>query len=155
MEKKIVKNQIEINANPGQVWDALVNPEKTRLYMFNCVALSDWKPGSRLDWQAEVEGKPVVFVTGFIKEFSPATKLVFTVTDPFAGWADVPENYLTVQYELENTATGTILTVSQYGFEGAAEGEKRYRDVYNNGEGWNPILIAIKQLVEQTGAATS
>lgn len=155
MEKKIVKNQIEINASPEQVWDALVNPEKTKVYMFNCAALSDWKPGSRLDWQAEVEGKPVVFVTGFIKEFSPAQTLVYTVTDPFAGWADVPENYLNVNYVLQATENGTLLTVSQDGFEGAVEGEMRYKDVYNNGDGWNPILIAIKQLVEQTGAATS
>jgi len=38
--------------------------------------------------------------------------------------------------------------VSQDGFEKAADGEKRYQDVYNNGQGWNPILVEIKKLAE-------
>ena len=42
-----------------------------------------------------------------------------------------------------------LLTVIQDGFEGAAEGEKRFRDSYNNGEGWNPLLVQIKKIAEE------
>jgi hypothetical protein len=29
-----------------------------------------------------------------------------------------------------------------------ADGQKRYEDSYNGGEGWNPILVQIKALAE-------
>jgi hypothetical protein len=50
---------------------------------------------------------------------------------------------------LSETGGMTTLTVTQDGFEGAAEGQKRYEDVANKGEGWNPILVQIKALVER------
>jgi hypothetical protein len=70
------------------------------------------------------------------------------VIDAFATYADSPENHLNVTYELLETNGATTLTVTQDGFELAAEGEKRYQDVYNNGEGWNPILVQMKALAE-------
>lgn len=62
--------------------------------------------------------------------------------------ADIPENYLNVTYTLEEAEGGTKLTVIQDGFEGAAEGDKRYKDVSNNGEGWNSILVQMKEIAE-------
>jgi len=51
-------------------------------------------------------------------------------------------------FSLAPTCGTTILTVTQFGFETAADGEKRYKDVHNNGDGWNPILMQIKELAE-------
>ena len=68
--------------------------------------------------------------------------------DPFAAYPDIPENYLNVTYELEENGGQTTLIVTQDGFETAAEGEKRYTDTYNNGEGWNPILVEVKKVAE-------
>jgi hypothetical protein len=42
-----------------------------------------------------------------------------------------------------------MLTVTQGDYSKVAEGEKRYTEAFNNGEGWNPILVEIKKLVEQ------
>jgi len=146
--KKTVTNTITINAAATAVWDALVNPTKTKLYMFGCETVSDWKVGSDLLWRGNYEGKEMVFVKGKIKTIEPGKLLVYTVFDPFASYPDIPENHLNVTYKLEQQALQTILTVIQDGFEGAAEGEKRYQDVYNKGEGWNPILEQIKQVCE-------
>ncbi len=143
-----VKNSIQINATADRVWDALVNPEQTKKYMFGCETVSDWKTGSSLLWRGEYEGKQMVFVKGYILDIEPLKRLKYTVTDPNAEWEDIPENYLNVTYTLTEENNGTLLTVVQDGFETAAEGEKRYRDVSNNGEGWNPILIQIKNLLE-------
>lgn len=143
-----VKNSIQINAPAHKVWDALVNPEQTQKYMFGCKTISDWQPGSSLLWQGEYDGKQMVFVKGHILAIDAPHQLKYTVTDPNAAWEDIPENYLNVTYLLSPKEGGTLLTVVQDGFEHAAEGEKRYNDVYNNGEGWNPILAQIKQLVE-------
>jgi uncharacterized protein YndB with AHSA1/START domain len=143
-----VKNAISINASIEKVWDALVNPEQTKKYMFGCETVSDWKVGSPLLWRGIYEGKEMVFVKGIILVIEPGKQLVYTVTDPNATWEDIPENYLNVRYILSQENGETLLTVIQDGFEKAAEGERRYKDVYNNGEGWNPILVEIKKLVE-------
>lgn len=147
-EPLIVKSTIPINSPTPIVWDALVNPAKTKIYMFGCETVSDWKVGSDLLWRGNYEGKEMVFVKGKILSIEPEKLLKYTVIDPFASYPDVPENHLNVTYELEEQGGQTILTVYQDGFENAAEGEKRYKDVYNNGEGWNPILVEIKKLVE-------
>lgn len=148
MEKLVVQNSITINAPADKVWDALTNPEQTKKYMFGCETVSDWKQGAELLWKGSYEGKEMVFVTGNIVEIQPYELLKYTVIDPNASYPKTPENHLEVTYELTERDGSTTLTVTQDGFEGAAEGEKRYKDVYNNGDGWNPILAAIKDLVE-------
>lgn len=148
MKKLIVRNNILINATIAKVWDALVNPEQTKKYMFGCEALSDWTIGSPLLWQAMYEGKETVFVKGIIADIQPNKLLKYTVIDPNSSMPDIPENYLNVTYELSELEGQTNLIVYQDGFENAAEGEKRYTDVYNNGEGWNPILTEIKKMLE-------
>jgi len=42
----LIKNTIVINAPASKVWDALVNPEQTKKYMFGCETICDWQPGS-------------------------------------------------------------------------------------------------------------
>ena len=148
MSKLEILNTISINAPAAKVWDALVNPEITRQYMYGCDAISDWKVDSPLLWKGSYEGKEMVFVKGKIVIIEPNNVLKFTVIDPNAPYPDIPENYLNVTYELNEDNGATILKVTQDGFEGAADGEKRYEHGNNKGEGWNPILVQIKKLVE-------
>jgi uncharacterized protein YndB with AHSA1/START domain len=144
----IVKNTIDINAPMDKVWDALVNPEKTKIYMYGCETVSEWTPGSLLLWKGEYEGNSMVFVKGNVLEIDPPRKLKYTVFDPNSTMEDIPFNYLNVTYLLEANNGVTTLTVIQDGFENAARGEERYIEVYNNGEGWNPILVVLKKLLE-------
>ena len=148
MGKLVVENTISIHAPIDKVWDTLVNPEATKKYMFGCETVSDWKPGSPLLWKANYEGKEMVFVKGNIIAIQPPVLLTYTVIDPNANMPDIPDNYLNVYYRLSELDGITTLTVSQDGFEKAADGEKRYNDVYNKGEGWNPILVEIKKVAE-------
>ncbi len=143
-----VKNSIVINASTAKVWDALVNPEQTKKYMFGCETVSDWKVGSPLLWRGEYEGKEVVFVKGSIVDIELEKFLAYTTIDPNSTIDDIPENYLTVTYELTTDNGQTLLTVTQGDYSKVAEGERRYTEAYNNGEGWNPILMEIKKLVD-------
>lgn len=146
----IVENIISINAPAAKVWDLLVNPEETKKYMFGCETVSDWQVGSPLLWRGEYEGQQMVFVKGDIVRIEPGKLLVYTVIDPNnANIPDVPENYLTVTYALAEDDGKTALTVSQGDFATVAQGQKRYEETYNNGEGWNPILVQIKALAEE------
>jgi len=148
MSKLMVENSIDILAPVDRVWDTLTNPEQTKKYMFGCETVSDWKPGSSLLWRGSYEGKEMVFVKGHIIAIQPPTLLTYTVIDPNADMPDIPDNYLNVTYNLAEQDGTTTLTVIQDGFEKAADGEKRYQDVYNNGQGWNPILVEIKKVAE-------
>lgn len=166
-----IKNSITINAPIEKVWDALVNPAQTKKYMFGCETVSDWKVGSSLLWRGEYEGEEMVFVEGEILSIEPGKHLAYTTIDPNSDIDDVTENYLTVTYDLEqvfreDTNHGkqevidsrvtnsreqvqTILKVTQGDYTLVAEGARRYEEGYNNGEGWNPILIQIKKMVEE------
>lgn len=144
-----VKNEIEIEAPAARVWEVLTSSEFTTQYMFGCTAESDWHEGSKLEWKVLHNGKEIIPVTGVIKEIHPNVKLIYTVIDPNAGMEDIPENYLNVTYDLMQKEDVTVLSVTQDGFENAADGQKRYEDVYNNGDGWNPILVQMKALAEE------
>jgi uncharacterized protein YndB with AHSA1/START domain len=147
-EPLIIKNSITINAPAATVWDALANPEKTKQYMFGCETVSEWTPGSELLWKGTYEGNEMVFVKGEILQIQPEKFLEYTAIDPNSDIDDTSENYLRVTYELIPNGEQTILNVTQGDYSTVADGERRYQDSYNNGEGWNPILVEIKKLVE-------
>jgi uncharacterized protein YndB with AHSA1/START domain len=148
MEKRVVTNEVIIKGSLSQVWDMLTNPKKTKLYMFGCETVTDWKPGNELLWRGNYQGQEMVFVKGYVIDIIPEKLLKYSVIDPNATYAHIPENHLNVTYELSEAEDMVKLTVSQDGFETAADGDKRYEDVYNKGEGWNPILLEIKRLTE-------
>ncbi|MES2590790.1 MAG: SRPBCC domain-containing protein [Bacteroidota bacterium] len=147
-EELFVKNSIRINAPVSKVWDALVNPEQTKKYMFGCETISDWAVGSELLWKGSYEGKDMVFVKGNIVSIEPEKFLEYTTIDPNSTIDYISENYLTVTYSLIEENHQTTLTVKQGDYSKVAEGDRRYNEAYNGGEGWNPILIEIKKLVE-------
>lgn len=151
MAELLVKNSITINAPASKVWDALINPEQTKKYMFGCETVSDWKAGSPLLWKMNNDGKELVAVKGVVVDIQPEIFLAYTVIDPNnPAIEDTPENYLTVTYALTNENDQTVLTVTQGDYATVADGERRYKEAWNNGEGWNPILVKIKELVETT-----
>lgn len=148
MKPLFVENEITINASAAKVWDALVNPEQTKKYMFGCETISDWNVGSSLLWKGSYEGKEMIFVKGNIVQLDSEKLLEYTVFDPNSSMPDIAENYLHVTYKLSSNNGVTLLEVKQGDYSTVAEGEKRYKETYNNGEGWSPILKEIKKLVE-------
>ena len=47
MDKNLIaKTSVTINATSAKVWDALVNPEAIKLYMFGTNVVTDWYEGS-------------------------------------------------------------------------------------------------------------
>ncbi|MEO6165978.1 MAG: SRPBCC domain-containing protein [Chitinophagales bacterium] len=149
MESELfVKNTITIDAPAVKIWDALINPEQTKKYMFGCETVSNWEKGSELLWKGSYEGKEMIFVKGTIVDIDPGKFLAYTTIDPNSGIDDISENYLTVTYHLKEENGKTVLTVTQGDYSKVADSEKRYAEAYNGGEGWNPILVEIKKLVE-------
>lgn len=143
-----IVNKIKINTPAATIWDALTNPEITPAYMFGCETVSDWEIGSELLWKGQYQGMDMIFVKGKIIELIPNQVLVYTVFDPNSTIPDIPENYLTVTYQLDQKDGFTQFTVTQGDYHKVAEGEKRYQESWNDGKGWNPILEEIKRICE-------
>ena len=138
MNELTIKNNITINASAAKVGDALVNPQQTKKYMFGCETVSDWKVGSELIWR------------GYIIKLEPEKQLKYTVIDPNnKNIPMVSENYLTVTYELIAEGNTTILNVTQGDYSKVLEGERRFKEADNGGQGWSPILELIKKQVEE------
>jgi uncharacterized protein YndB with AHSA1/START domain len=145
----IVSSEIDIRVPAAAVWDALTNPGMTKKYMFGCEAISDWQPGSPLLWRGNFNGLDMVAVKGSVISIEPGRSLVYTAIDPNnPAIADLPENYLTITYDLTEQDGHTRLAVSQGDYNSVAEGAKRYEETMAGG-GWTPLLVQIKDLLEE------
>ena len=147
INKLIIEAKITINAPVSKVWDALVNPEITKKYMFGCEVVSSFKVGSPILWKGLMEDKEVVFVKGEVVDIKSEKHLAYTTFDPNSEIEDIPENYTTVSYDLLSNNDQTILSVTHGDYATVAEGEKRYNDTMSGG-GWDSILATIRDLVE-------
>src|SRR5438477_12932758 len=94
------KAEVTINAPVSRVWDALVNPEIIKRYMFGATVISDWKVGSPIAWKGEWKGKPFED-KGRILEVQRGTRLRYSHFSPLSGAPDRPENYHTVSIEVD------------------------------------------------------
>lgn len=139
------EDEINIESSPSKVWDALIDPELTKKYMFGCEVISDWKEGNPVIWKGAEDG--VVYVSGQLLAFEPGKKLSFTIIDPNADYADIPENHLIATYTLTPNGSTTRLHVIQGDYATVADGDKRYQESISQG-GWQPVLEAIKKLLE-------
>ena len=139
MSEKIVR-EISLIADKAAVWEALINPEKTRLFMFNCTVDTDWKPGSKLQWKGNCQGYKCS-ERGTVLESEPGRRLKYTSFDPNFGLEDKKENYLHMPYDLKEAGNGTILITTIENFNGDTERTK------HNAGGWDGIVLpALKNL---------
>ena len=144
MEGKLIfKHQVIIKADQETVWDALVNPELTKLYMYGCIPVTDWSPGSKLTWRGAVDG--IDYVIGKVVAFEPISRLVTTTFGPSEGYEDIPSNYLKGEYLLSHNNGETILDITQGDFGTVENGEKRYSEA---GAAWDVALQGLKKLLE-------
>lgn len=137
----IAKAHITNSASIAKVWDALVNPEMIKQYMFGTNVVSDWKEGSPIVWKGEWEGKPYED-KGVILQLKPERVLQYSHFSPLAGQADVPENYHTVTIELSPEGTGTILMLSQ-------DNNSTEEDREHSEKNWGMMLTGLKKFLEQ------
>jgi uncharacterized protein YndB with AHSA1/START domain len=129
-----------INAPVSKVWQALVNPELIKQYLFNTDVISDWKEGSPIIYRGEWEGKPFED-KGKILKIEPERQLTSTHWSPLSGVPDTPENYHTVTYTLAEKSNGTEVTITQD--NNASEEEKDHSE-----QNWRTVLDGMKKLLE-------
>lgn len=137
---KELKKTIAIKASKAEVWDALVNPEKIKQYLFGTETKTDWKVGSPIVFSGMWEDKPYED-KGTILAIEPGTSLTYNYWSNLSGTEDIPENYASIGYLVEEQGDETILTITQDGFKDDAAVEKSEGD-------WCYVMDGIKKVAE-------
>jgi uncharacterized protein YndB with AHSA1/START domain len=143
MEKNLIaRASITIDAPRERVWEALVNPDAIRQYMFGTHVVSDWQVGSSIVWKGEWQGKPYED-RGVILQFKPGRIVQYSHFSPLSGLPDKPENYHTVTVELSADGNRTHVTLAQ---DNNANEEERAHSEQN----WEMMLASLKDFLEQS-----
>jgi len=132
---------IAINAHSTDVWNALVNPQAIKQYMFGTNVISDWKEGSPIVWKGEWQGKPYEDNV-MILQFKPGRTIQYSHFSPISGLPDRPESYHTVTIELSNEGTQTCISLSQD--NNLNEQEREHLE-----QNWGMMLTALKKFLEE------
>jgi len=133
---------ISINVSAAQVWDALTNPEKIKVYLYGTSTITDWKVGSSISFEGEYNGQ-TYRDKGNVLENELNKLLKYNYWSGFSGLEDVLENYSTITYSIEEISSTSIkFTWLQEGFS-SQEGQQHSQS------GLPEMLKQIKQLVEK------
>ena len=81
----IAKTSITINAPIQKVWDALVNPDIIKQYMFGTNVVSDWREASPIAWKGEWQGKKYED-KGTILKLKPQRAISWAISAWDASW---------------------------------------------------------------------
>ncbi len=142
-----IREEIVFKATKNIVWNLITNPEITKKYMFGCEVLSDWKKESPIIWKGKTEeGKDIVYVKGIIVDCVNKEKVSFTMFDPSIGIADIPENYITLTYEIKEIEEGCLLKITQGDFKGTENAEKRFEE---SKQGWKMVIPMMKKIANE------
>lgn len=142
MDKNLIaRASITINATRSKVWNALVNPEAIKQYMFGTNVISDWKGGSPIVWKGEWQGKSYED-KGVILQFKPEQTIQYSHFSPLSGRPDKPENYHTVTIGLSGEGTHTHVSLAQD--NNATEQTREHSE-----KNWQMMLTALQKFLEQ------
>jgi len=134
------KASITIDAPASAVWEALTNPQIIKQYFFGTNASSDWNVGSPITFSGEWEGKSYQD-KGTILAKKPNKLFRYTYWSSMSGIEDLPENYVTITYELIEKKNKTTVTITQ---EHIPDQKMKEHSEGN----WKKVLASLKQLLE-------
>ena len=129
--------EIYIRTTPEQLWDAITDPEIRRKYNFGVAALTDWKPGSKIEMSSP--NAPMLLGDGEVLEVDPPRKLVHTMR---ALWGDdvKAEGFSRVTWEIQQVEDSCRLLLTHDQLREGANDQ-----LYG---GWPMILSGLKTWLE-------
>ena len=136
-----VRKTIKINTDSSKVWDALTNPKMIKKYLFDTNVKSDWKIGSKILFDGNYQGKKFQD-KGIIQKLEKEKLFQYVYLSEFSGLEDKDENYSVITFELNTENKMIKLIVTQKGFV-----DKKAQE--HSDKGWNMVLRAIKNILEQ------
>lgn len=136
----IAKSSVTIEAPRPKVWDALVDPQAIKQYMFGTNVVSDWEEGDSIVWKGEWQGKPYED-KGVLTQIRPEKVLQYTHYSPLSGMPDKQENYHTVTIELYGDGDQTHVSLTQ-------DNNSTEDELEHSEKNWKTMLDALKKYLE-------
>ena len=140
MRGKVATAEVDVDAAPGRVWQALTDPAEVKEWMAGTTLKTDWQVGSLITWSGEYDGRSYQD-KGEVVAYDEPRELSVTHFSPLTGQEDVPENYHTLVYTLNEESGRTQLRLSQDNCADEDEAEKF-------SENWQQMLDGIKAHIE-------
>ena len=150
MSKNIIEKQIEIHAPVPKVWQALTTAAQFGEWFCVNFKGAEFEAGKSIVGQTTYPGYEHIVTTFNIKEIKP--EFYFSMTwHPYAIEVGVDYSHeipTLIEYELHKTQKGTLLKVTESGFDHipAARRDEAFR--MNDG-GWEEQLENIKNYVSR------
>jgi len=136
-----ISASVAVNATTSQIWKALTDPEKIKLWLFGTETIADWKPGSPVIFQGEFNGVSCVD-KGVVVDNQQEKLLSYKYWSGFSGLEDIPEYYSLVSFALEARDDHHFLTVTQNGFANEEA-------LAHSNASWQSILNILKDVAEK------
>jgi uncharacterized protein YndB with AHSA1/START domain len=137
----IARASITINAPKSKVWNALVDPEAIKKYMFGTNVVSKWKEGSPIVWKGEWQGKSYED-KGVILLLKPERSIQYSHYSPLSGLSDKLENYHIITIELLDEGIHTQVSLTQ-------DNNLTEEDREHSEKNWETMLISMKKFLEE------
>lgn len=139
--KLVLTTAISIQSSKAIVWKALTDPALIRKYFFGTEAETTWKVGSPIFFRGVWEGKSYED-KGTILANESQNKIQYNYWSSFSGKPDVPENYATITYSLDEKNGVTTCTVTQDNIE--TEDSLKHSEA-----NWKMVLDGMKKMIEE------
>ena len=132
---------MKILAPAKKVWLALTSPGLVKQWQYGSELLTTWEVGAPIVFRNEWNGQ-VFEQKGTVLEFSPESRLKYSLFFPRPGVPDIPENYFVMTYELAESDGTTSLLVRQ------EDPRPSPPDESSGGDQGPDVLSTLKELVE-------
>jgi uncharacterized protein YndB with AHSA1/START domain len=143
METKLIaRSRKIIHASISKVWEALVDPEKIKQYMFGTDVISDWKEGRSIVWKGEWKGKKYED-KGTILKLEKLKTLQYSHYSPLSGKPDIPANYHIVTITLSEFELHIGVEVELTQDNNDNEDEQKHSE-----SNWDRMLDGLKKFLE-------
>jgi uncharacterized protein YndB with AHSA1/START domain len=138
---KTSDSTVKIRAPAKKVWLALTSPGLVKQWQYGSDLLTTWEVGTPIVFRNEWNGQ-VFEQKGTVLEFSPESRLKYSLFFPRPDVQDIPENYFFMTYELAESDGSTSLLVRQ------EDPRPSSPDESSGGDDAPDVLSSLKELVE-------
>ena len=132
---------VNILAPARKVWLALTVPDLVKQWQYGSDLLTTWEPGTPIIFRNEWDGQ-IFEQKGTVIEFTPESRLKYSLFFPRPDLQDIPEHHFFMTYELIENGEATSLLIRQEDPRPSPPNES------SGGEEGPDVLSHLKELVE-------
>lgn len=145
-----VQRTMLVEASPIVIWEALTDPQSSKLFLGGQQARSTWTPGASVRWVETVERSETLRAKGIVMASIPGHRLRYTKLPTDGKLPDEPASYTTVDIFLQELSEGlTSVQLWQGDFAGLPQDVRRARAA---GREWDEALVGLKRVSEELQA---